>query len=142
MTEIDVNQLDDDKDDDVMNLEINNGSNRPKMSIDSILNGKVELKLPAIYLFHGSTDQSCPVSNSKTFGLALANYGVRTFIKIYENKSHTAPIIEDPISGKDPLVCDMLQIIYPDQSLKSIVKEIENTMTGGLTIPKIVIDLA
>ena len=45
-------------------------------------------------------------------------------------------------TGKDPLVCDMLQIIYPHLSLKSIVHEIEGSMTGGLKIPKLVIDFA
>jgi len=124
---------------------INNGYKllRPKLNIDSIINiEKVELKLPSMYLFHGSNDLSCPVSNTKTFSLALANYGVKTFIKIYPNKSHTAPIIEDPISGKDPLCIDMLQIIYPNQSLTHIVHEIENTMTGGLRLPQFIIDLA
>ena len=67
--------------------------------LDRILNSKVKLKLPAVYLFHGSADLSCPVSNTKTFSLALASYGVETFVKIYANKSHTAPIIEDPITG-------------------------------------------
>jgi len=115
----------------------------PSLDVDGlILNEKVELKLPAMYLFHGGKDLSCPVSNTKTFSVALANYGVKTFIKIYENKSHTAPIIEDPISGKDPLMCDMLQIIYPDQSLTNIVHEIEESVTGGLRIPQWVIDLA
>mmetsp|Transcript_16111 Transcript_16111/g.24717 ORF Transcript_16111/g.24717 Transcript_16111/m.24717 type:complete len:402 (+) Transcript_16111:3-1208(+) len=109
---------------------------------NTICTEKVELKLPPMYLFHGETDLSCPVSNTKQFSLALANYGVKTFIKIYANKSHTAPIIEDPISGKDPLMCDMLQIIYPNQSLTSIVHEIEASMTGGLKIPQRVIDMA
>ena len=116
---------------------------RPKLDINGIINReKVELKLPSMYLFHGENDLSCPVSNTKTFSLALANYGIKTFIKIYPNKSHTAPIIEDPISGKDPLCIDMLQIIYPNQSLTNIVHEIEGTMGGGIRIPQCIIDLA
>merc|ERR1712233_117242 len=98
------------------------GGGSGTLSLHQVLRQKVELNLPSVYLFHGSNDVSCPVSNTKTFSLALANYGVKTFIKIYANQSHTAPIIENPIAGKDPLCCDILQIIYPQQSLTDIVK--------------------
>eukprot|EP01083_Nonionella_stella_P094407 264834_1 len=116
--------------------------NEKCMHLDTILNDKVELKLPNVYLFHGTSDQSVPVSNTKAFSLSLANFGVQTYIKLYPNKTHTAPIIEDPITGCDPLVCDMLQIIYPNQSLTNIVHEIEETLTGGVTIPQCIIDVA
>lgn len=152
-TQLNNNKSDDDNkngndndDDNEGSGDSGNGYNylcRPELDIDKMIKTeKVELNLPSMYLFHGEDDLSCPVSNTKTFSLSLANYGVKTFIKLYPNKSHTAPIIEDPISGRDPLVCDMLQIIYPDLKLNSIIHEIENTMTGGLRLPQFIIDLA
>jgi len=118
------------------------GGEEGMMTLNQVLAQKVELKLPSTYLFHGADDMSCPVSNTKTFSLALANYGVKTYIRIYPNQTHTSPIIENPISGKDPLCQDILQIIYPQQSLNDIVQDIEETMTGGLRIPQWVLDLA
>ena len=63
-------------------------------------------------------------------------------IQVDPNKSHTGPIVEDPIEGNDILVRDVLKIIYPDRNLDIIVEEVESIMRGNLQMPKYIVDLA
>ena len=59
-------------------------------------------QLPPITLLHGTADKTCPHAQSEKLCAALLGAGVRTdrvTLKLYPGKTHTSPIIEDPISG-------------------------------------------
>lgn len=103
---------------------------------------KYPLVLCPMYLFHGGSDQTVPVDGTTTFAKHLATFNVETYLKIYPSKTHTGPIIEDPMEGQDPLVCDILRVIFPNQSLEETVRRIEKVIRGNLKIPKCIISLA
>ncbi|KNC79090.1 hypothetical protein SARC_08502 [Sphaeroforma arctica JP610] len=68
--------------------------------------------IPPITLFHGTADQSIPYSATTDFASALRTAGIHAHVKYYVNKSHTDPIIEDPIGGGyDKLVMDIFSIV-------------------------------
>jgi prenylcysteine alpha-carboxyl methylesterase len=66
---------------------------------------------PNVYLFHGSADRSAHPEQTIEFAGVLRRLGVLTNVALYPGKSHTDPILEDPIMGKDPLLADMLTLI-------------------------------
>ena len=67
---------------------------------------------PSIHLFHGMADASVPVSMSRELADALRGLGLtQVHEAYYENKSHTDPILEDPISGRDILMQDLLCLV-------------------------------
>jgi len=72
-------------------------------------------RLPKVVLLHGTSDKTCPHSQSQRFRDALLQAGVkpdRCVLKLYPGKTHTSPIIEDPMSGSDPLTSDLLDCIH------------------------------
>lgn len=70
--------------------------------------------LPAVHLFHGLADETCPWQQSDCFAQCLRTAGASVQTKFYPNKSHTDPILEDPVSGaEDELMSDLLQLIHP-----------------------------
>ena len=109
---------------------------------ESELDGLIPLDICPFFIFHGDGDQSVPVYGMTGFAKYLEKLQTEVYVKIYEDKTHTAPIIEDPIQGRDPLMCDLLRVIYPNENMKDIVKELEDTMRGGLRMPQFVISLA
>lgn len=66
---------------------------------------------PPVTLFHGTSDQTVSWKSTEGFAEALEHAGVRVETKFYEGKSHTDPIIEDPITGDDPLLQDILSVV-------------------------------
>ena len=84
--------------------------------------------LPPITLLHGSADATCPHDQSEAFYAALLAAGVpedRVALKIYDGKTHTSPILEDPISGSDPLVGDLLDVV------RSVLKVVVGRVRRG-----------
>jgi hypothetical protein len=67
--------------------------------------------LPYIYLFHGTEDKCVPESSSLELAFVLSQLGAEVMVRIYNGKTHTDPIIEDPMRGKDQLLSDLLLII-------------------------------
>jgi len=67
--------------------------------------------LPSIYLFHGSEDQSIPDSSSFELAFVLSKLRVDVTPVIYSGKSHTDPIIEDPLRGDMNLLSDLMMIV-------------------------------
>lgn len=67
--------------------------------------------LPPIYLFHGGDDNCIPDSSSFELAFVLSKLQVDVTPVIYIGKSHTDPIIEDPMRGSMNLLSDLLMII-------------------------------
>ena len=65
-----------------------------------------------MHLFHGMEDASVPVGMSRELADALRGLGLAEVHEAYyEKKSHTDPILEDPISGRDVLMQDLLCLV-------------------------------
>ncbi|OQR88204.1 isoprenylcysteine alpha-carbonyl methylesterase ICME-like [Thraustotheca clavata] len=67
--------------------------------------------LPSIHLFHGTADRTVSWHSSAKFAQVLQAAGATVHVKYYANKTHTDPIIEDPIEGDDPLLNDVIAIV-------------------------------
>jgi prenylcysteine alpha-carboxyl methylesterase len=80
--------------------------------------------LPPIYLFHGSEDNCVPDSSSFEFAFALSRRGVDVTPIIYTGKSHTDPILEDPIGGDCQLLADLVMIMCGSRSYLKVPKQI------------------
>lgn len=73
--------------------------------------------LPPMSLYHGSADRTVPHTSSCLFAKCLIEAGMssnKVGITIYPGKSHTDPILEDPLSGDDPLLADIVSCIAAD----------------------------
>lgn len=74
--------------------------------------------LPAMHLFHGEEDMTCPWQQSETLANALGEAGVKVQKRYYPGKSHTDIIIEDCASGEQSdLIRDVLQLLVPSQQI-------------------------
>jgi len=70
--------------------------------------------LPPVYIFHGTADATVPCSQAERFADVLAEAGVEVKTRFYSGKSHTDPILEDPIEGEgDALMSDLLHLVLP-----------------------------
>jgi prenylcysteine alpha-carboxyl methylesterase len=70
--------------------------------------------LPPMYLFHGTSDKTVDWQQSEKFAEVLQKANARVHLKYYKNKSHTDPILEDPVEGtQSELMCDLLQLVMP-----------------------------
>lgn len=68
--------------------------------------------LPPVLLLHGSMDRSVPLSNAEEYHANLKHVGVSTTFKVYLGKTHTQPIVEDPMrGGQDELMDEILSLI-------------------------------
>ena len=67
---------------------------------------------PPIVLLHGTADQTVPWEQSHDFAMRLRACGAYSVTeRYYENKSHTDPIVEDPLCGGDVLLADLLDMV-------------------------------
>ncbi|KAL1500495.1 hypothetical protein AB1Y20_013152 [Prymnesium parvum] len=93
-------------------------------------------QLPPITLLHGTSDKTCPHAQSECFHANLLRAGVapdRCVLKLFEGKTHTSPILEDPMSGNDPMLVDLVHAI--------LGRPAEGTTSRPLC-PKILVDFA
>jgi len=74
---------------------------------------------PPLALLHGTADRTVDWHHSKDFAAALRVAGARDVVERYfEHKSHTDPVIEDPLLGcgtcgrADPLVETVLELVF------------------------------
>ena len=75
-------------------------------------------RIPHILLLHGTADKSVPIENARGFAEALHGVGVECRLKEYEGKTHTQPIIEDPMrGGRDELMDEVLTLIRGEPCL-------------------------
>jgi prenylcysteine alpha-carboxyl methylesterase len=67
--------------------------------------------LPPIVLMHGSADNSVPFTNAQRYASALARAGAKVGLRAFPGKTHTQPIIEDPMrGGRDELMDAVLEL--------------------------------
>ena len=66
--------------------------------------------LPRMHLFHGSNDATVDCKQSTDFAEALKGLGVKANVLLFQGKSHTDPVLEDPVTGADPLTEELLRI--------------------------------
>lgn len=72
---------------------------------------EVVKQFPPILLYHGTKDASVPVSSSQLLHKSLRECGIPCTLTCYAGKSHTDPILEDPMGGHDPLLTDLVGVI-------------------------------
>lgn len=78
---------------------------------------------PPVFLFHGTADKTVSWQSSEQFASALEACKVPVKVHYFENKSHTDPIIEDPILGDDFLL----------EKIKTIIMENSPRDANGAT---------
>ena len=89
------------------------------LSSPGFVQARAARNLPAMTLLHGTADQSMPCTQTAEFAAALQGSGVPVDVRYYEHKSHTDPIIEDPVrGGRDPLLEDIVALATSDPQLE------------------------
>ena len=78
------------------------------------------LLLPPMALFHGTADSTVDWRQSQSFGAVLREVGAHVVRERYfRGKSHTDPILEDPLGGgidaADPLLEEVLRLVRGEQ---------------------------
>ena len=66
---------------------------------------------PPVALFQGQNDLTVPANICTEMSEILTMGGARVTTRIYDNCSHTNPILEGPLSGDDTLIIDIIKII-------------------------------
>jgi len=71
--------------------------------------------LPPISLLHGTADRSVPHRSSEHLAIALKQAGAEVDLVLFPGKTHTEPIIEDPMqgteNGADPLLSYLIDVV-------------------------------
>lgn len=77
---------------------------------------------PPIFLFHGNADEC--VSDASSFELAfvLSQLGADVTPVVYSGKTHTDPIVEDPMRGTDQLLEDIIMIVKGEREPPRITR--------------------
>eukprot|EP00397_Hematodinium_sp_SG-2012_P034906 GEMP01037487.1.p1 GENE.GEMP01037487.1~~GEMP01037487.1.p1 ORF type:complete len:386 (+),score=47.87 GEMP01037487.1:305-1462(+) len=67
-----------------------------------------------ILLWHGKKDVTCPWQVTLSFAKTLNDRGYFNIkCKIFDHDTHTSPIIENPLQGKDDLTDYILEMLHP-----------------------------
>ena len=84
----------------------------PALVAERDVTPEIAAVLPRMMLLHGTADKSVPIDNAEAYVSALITAGVRCTLKAYVGKTHTQPIIEDPMKGgQDQLMDEILSLI-------------------------------
>ncbi|KAL4424612.1 hypothetical protein ABPG77_002230 [Micractinium sp. CCAP 211/92] len=76
------------------------------------LGPSVGRSLPPVLILHGTADKSVPMEIAVEFVAALKEAGADARLKLYKGKTHTKPIVEDPMrGGRDELMDDVLSMV-------------------------------
>lgn len=109
----------------------------PSFVADTQLTPTAAALLPPMLILHGDADKSVPIENAREYILALYKAGVpqsKCIFKEYIGKTHTQPIIEDPMrGGRDELMDEVLKLIRGGR---------ESVHTQFAMMPSVLIDLA
>lgn len=71
----------------------------------------LQLYFPPCFLFHGTKDKTVHWSSTKQLAQSLKSCGVMVETKYFRAKTHTDPIVEDPIVGDDFLLEFVMRIL-------------------------------
>ncbi|KAL9671301.1 hypothetical protein QQ045_008869 [Rhodiola kirilowii] len=97
--------------------------------------------LPRMIIIHGTIDKSLPQDASKTFAAALKRVGAQTELVLFEGKSHTDLILQDPLrGGKDELFEYLVAVVHasdPEGQAKDAMAPLRRRM-----VPEIFLKLA
>ncbi|KAI9921528.1 hypothetical protein PsorP6_000797 [Peronosclerospora sorghi] len=66
---------------------------------------------PPCFLLHGTADKTVSHRSSEQLMASLRSCGVRVLTRLFVGKTHTDPIIEDPIAGDDFLLDDVMAAV-------------------------------
>ncbi|KAH7624145.1 hypothetical protein Ndes2526B_g01399 [Nannochloris sp. 'desiccata'] len=87
----------------------------PSLVADTQLTPAAAAMLPPMLILHGDADKSVPIKNAREYILALYKAGIpqsKCILKEYVGKTHTQPIIEDPMrGGRDEMMDEVLKMI-------------------------------
>eukprot|EP00736_Rhodelphis_marinus_P001064 Rmarinus@m.5383 len=75
--------------------------------------------IPPVALLHGTGDTTCPYASSTEMAQVLRSVRVPVSLKLYPGKTHTDPIVEDPMKGYDPLLTDLVGMVLTGDDLHS-----------------------
>jgi acetyl esterase/lipase len=68
--------------------------------------------LPPALLLHGGADRTVPAAHAAAFAAALRAAGAAARLVVYPGKTHTQPIVEDPMGGgRDELMDEILSLV-------------------------------
>jgi len=70
---------------------------------------------PTVILMHGTADETAPPEQTKEFEKVLQSAGVSPLTMYWSGKSHTDLILEDAVTGDDPLMTYLLRLVLDDQ---------------------------
>eukprot|EP00967_Tisochrysis_lutea_P152356 scaffold298276_cov39-Tisochrysis_lutea.AAC.2 len=108
--------------------------------VDNRLSGVTPAgRWPRISLYHGRADKTVSWRHSEVFSRLLHACGApNVSLTVYEGKSHTDPILEDPLSGNDQLLRSLLGLLRSDISvdeMQSSMKRSENDLSPASPSP-------
>jgi prenylcysteine alpha-carboxyl methylesterase len=86
----------------------------PEAVVLSSVFRRVATQLPPTTLFHGTADYSIPCDASVTFAESLQSIGVDVNTHLYNDKTHTDLILQDPMRGNYEMLDDMLAVLHAD----------------------------
>jgi len=79
-------------------------------------------RLPPIYLFHGGADKSVPSWSTQDFADGLQDVGFdRLTVDLRPGMTHTYPVIEGPMAGKDPQVEIALPFLLGEEKAREVL---------------------
>lgn len=81
------------------------------VSLAAQLSGPAAALLPPMVLFHGTADRTAKSEHCVTLAAALRARGVDISEVYFDGATHTAPILEGPLSGSDPLMGALLALL-------------------------------
>jgi len=78
---------------------------------NGLLSEEIINSAPLMHLFHGTSDVSVDCEQSAVFAKTLNKAGFKASCTMFKGKSHTDPILEDPLSGPDQLTSSLLRVV-------------------------------
>lgn len=69
-------------------------------------------------MYHGTADVTVNCQSTSDFEKVLKEAGVQVSATLYSDKTHTDPIIEDPMMGEDTLLKDVLALLADPEKIE------------------------
>lgn len=101
--------------------------------------------VPPMFLFHGTADKTVDWQSSQRLADVLETCGVPVKTTYFQGKTHTDPIIEDPILGDDFLLEEIIAIVKersPRDEFGRMVHPLEDLTPEKRYYPSLLVKLA